>query len=386
VSGLPLLAAVAALLAACGSGPAEDPAASLAAADRGAGTLRDVLASDVHYLAPDLPVVEGREAVARELAAVEWGATRHPLVAEVSADRSHGFTAGRTVVAGGPARHGKYLAYWRREPEGWRVWAIVVNPSPAAPDVPPDSGAVRPAGREVSAAGEASADALEAADSAFSARSETAGVAPAFREFAEPGALALLGAGHGMVWGDSAIGAYFGSAIPPSDGLTWVPRIAHLAPSGDLGFTIGDAVYRHSPPGGPEQRFYTKYLTVWRRQPDGRWRYAADGGNDQPAPPERSALRVSWTADGLRLVNPDTADAFYIAFEQGLTALVNWRPCVDRGSCRHVPGRTERLVPPDSVPGAGSAADSLTVFWWRSAPGARGPSFDSVRSRTIGVR
>ena len=386
MSRLLVTAIIAALLAGCGSPYRDDPAESLAAADREAGSLEGVLAPDVHYLAPGLPVIEGREAVARELDAADSGSTRRPLVIELSADGSQGFTAGRTTVPSGDStRHGKYLAYWRRDPEGWRLWAIVANPSPSAPDTPPDSGVARARGGGTPRAA-ATPDALETADSAFSALSESAGVGPAFREFAEPAALTLMGPGHGMVWGDSAIGAYFGSAIPATDGLAWTPRVAHLAPSGDLGFTIGDAIYRHAPAGGPEQRFYTKYLTVWRRQADGRWRYAADGGNDQPAPSDRGSLRASWAADGLHLVNPDTADAFYIVFEQGITALVNWRPCVDREGCRYVPGRGARVMPRDSVPGFTPSADSVTVFWWRPTQRGGRSAFDSVRSRTLGVR
>jgi len=32
-------------------------------------------------------------------------------------------------------------------------------------------------------------------------------------------------------------------------------------------------------------RFYSKYLTVWARQPDGEWKFILDGGNASPAPP-----------------------------------------------------------------------------------------------------
>jgi hypothetical protein len=212
-------------------------------------------------------------------------------------------------------------------------------------------------------------------------------VGPGFREFAEPGAVLLGGPRSGMVWGDSAIGAWIAAAIPPRDGLTWTPRLARLAPSGDLGFTIGDAIYRHVPAEGGEQLSYTKYLTIWRRQPDGGWAYAADGGNDQPQSGDRAGLRVRSSARGLRLINPDTADAFYLAFEQGTTALVNWRPCVEGADCRRVPPGSERRVPFDSVPGWDASADSITVFWWRrAADSSRGLAFDSVRSVTVGAR
>jgi ketosteroid isomerase-like protein len=33
--------------------------------------------------------------------------------------------------------------------------------------------------------------------------------------------------------------------------------------------------------GAPEVR-YSKYLTVWKKQRDGRWRYVVDGGSARP--------------------------------------------------------------------------------------------------------
>jgi hypothetical protein len=101
----------------------------------------------------------------------------------------------------------------------------------------------------------------------------------------------------------------------------------------------------------------------------------------------RSDLRVQREAAALRLINPDTAPAFYLAFEQRMTALVNWRPCVEPERCHWVPPRGERVVPLDSVPGYDASADTITVFWWRRAAAQeRDPPFDSVRSVTVGLR
>jgi ketosteroid isomerase-like protein len=61
--------------------------------------------------------------------------------------------------------------------------------------------------------------------------------------------------------------------------LTWAPRVADASPSGDLAYTSGDAIIRE---GGDVS--YSNYLTVWKRQSDGKWRVVADGGNSAPAP------------------------------------------------------------------------------------------------------
>ncbi|HYR10632.1 MAG TPA: hypothetical protein VEQ60_22840 [Longimicrobium sp.] len=59
------------------------------------------------------------------------------------------------------------------------------------------------------------------------------------------------------------------------------PVAGGMAASGDLGYTVGDGVSR-----GEDGRVgYTKYLSVWRLQPDGTWRWVVDAGNPRPADP-----------------------------------------------------------------------------------------------------
>ena len=57
--------------------------------------------------------------------------------------------------------------------------------------------------------------------------------------------------------------------------LRWWPLQAGIARSGELGFTTGPSIN-----GG--ERFGT-YFTVWRRQPDGAWRWIIDMGGKTPA-------------------------------------------------------------------------------------------------------
>ena len=80
-----------------------------------------------------------------------------------------------------------------------------------------------------------------------------------------------------MACGRSAVASALADVAPGV--LTWEPRFADVAPSGDLGFTVGVATIH----GGTQTR-WTKYLTVWKRQRGGEWRFVADGGNPAPAP------------------------------------------------------------------------------------------------------
>jgi ketosteroid isomerase-like protein len=55
------------------------------------------------------------------------------------------------------------------------------------------------------------------------------------------------------------------------------PVAAEIAKSGDLGCTVGEATIR-------SLNQYSKYLTIWKRQSSGGWKFVADGGNLRPAP------------------------------------------------------------------------------------------------------
>lgn len=59
------------------------------------------------------------------------------------------------------------------------------------------------------------------------------------------------------------------------------PAWAGIALSGDLGWTVDP--YDLHPDGSDEVR-YGEYLTVWRKQKDGSWRFAANNGVHTPKP------------------------------------------------------------------------------------------------------
>jgi len=120
-----MAAAVGLAVMACAREPGggRDP---LLAADRAVGgSLDTIMTEDAYYLAPDRPMLEGRDAIVRLLAGpAEGRVERTPLLAAVSSDGGHGYTAGRVLEhAGSGPVHTKYLAYWRNEGGRWRVWA-----------------------------------------------------------------------------------------------------------------------------------------------------------------------------------------------------------------------------------------------------------------------
>jgi len=71
--------------------------------------------------------------------------------------------------------------------------------------------------------------------------------------------------------------AWFESRPATPDRLAWRPWHAELSASGDLGWTTGPWTYRRD---STQQAVDAagEYVTVWRREPDGRWRAVIDGG------------------------------------------------------------------------------------------------------------
>jgi ketosteroid isomerase-like protein len=73
--------------------------------------------------------------------------------------------------------------------------------------------------------------------------------------------------------------AYTEMSSAPGFSLSWTPTKADVGAGGDIGYTTGtyQAVM-----GGPAEK--GKYVTVWKKQPDGAWKVAEDIFNADSAP------------------------------------------------------------------------------------------------------
>lgn len=138
---------------------------------------------------------------------------------------------------------------------------------------------VRLAGRHRAA----TPDDLKAADRAFAADVAREGSAAWVRWFDPRGAQLVPGA---IVRGDSARRALMHGVLDdPNLKLVWAPDTAVIAASGDMGYTIGRSEVRQTnADGSVTVRSTGRYLTIWRRQPDGSWKVELDTGNTDPRP------------------------------------------------------------------------------------------------------
>jgi len=65
--------------------------------------------------------------------------------------------------------------------------------------------------------------------------------------------------------------------------LTWTPTDALLGPSGDMGYTWGHFEGHSKDAAGNPITTSGRYITVWRKQPDGTWKVVLDAGANEPA-------------------------------------------------------------------------------------------------------
>ncbi|MEO5509013.1 MAG: hypothetical protein ABIS27_00100 [Longimicrobiales bacterium] len=210
--------------------------------------------------------------------AAEWT----PIRGGISADGMHGFTFGFMEVrtTEGKVTPMKYLSYWVKRPEGWRV-AVYRRRTRGAGAVstlllPPALPARMVSPKNVSAD---ILQSIDAAERSFSLESQTIGLNAAFTKFGSDDAINMGGADQpSFTFGAAAIGRAVGQDEPAGTGSTvhWAPDRVLAASSGDLGVTIG-AIHPNTPNPDGSQAAGFPFFTVWRRaSPGAPWRYIAE--------------------------------------------------------------------------------------------------------------
>ncbi len=90
-----------------------------------------------------------------------------------------------------------------------------------------------------------------------------------------------------VVNGLAAIRAFYEETGFDPTGLKWEPERAVVSDDGTLGMTYGTWTMVDPSVNGESEIARGKYMTVWRLNPEGKWRVVADMGNtDMEAVPE----------------------------------------------------------------------------------------------------
>lgn len=74
--------------------------------------------------------------------------------------------------------------------------------------------------------------------------------------------------------------ASFANKPTPTFTLEWYPVKVEVSKSADLGYTFGNWIFTNV----KGEKEYGNYMTVWKKQKDGSWKYVIDGGNSTPEP------------------------------------------------------------------------------------------------------
>lgn len=238
---------------------------------------------DVVIFAVPVPgFARGRDSARATLSRAFGEAQSHtqwaPIRAGISADGQHGFTFGymTTTDQNGQTHLAKYLSYWVRRPQGWRVVVFKRVPRPEgeisvemmAPALPARIRAERGDNSQADRIRET----LAQRERSFSDEAQRIGLGPAFAQFGSADAV-NVGGGPTFVVGAEAIGAAQGAGPSP---LRWAPDGGVIvAASGDLGVTWG--LLRRNGPTPAGRMAEIPYFTIWRRSgPNDPWLYVAE--------------------------------------------------------------------------------------------------------------
>jgi ketosteroid isomerase-like protein len=123
--------------------------------------------------------------------------------------------------------------------------------------------------------------ALLAADRSFSKMSVEKGMNKAFIYYAADSVVKMRD-GNFPIIGKTEMSRSFSTRPDTGMILKWTPVKAEVSQSNDLGYTFGEwELYLKA----GDTTLYGNYVSIWKKQADGSWKYVLDGGCNTPKPP-----------------------------------------------------------------------------------------------------
>ncbi|MBC7887525.1 MAG: hypothetical protein H7Z13_06520 [Ferruginibacter sp.] len=117
--------------------------------------------------------------------------------------------------------------------------------------------------------------AMMEADRAFSKMSEEKGMKNALMQYIDSKGVLLRPNAMPIVGGEAI--NYISQGNDTSYIMSWEPNGGTIAKSGELGYTYG--VYSLKPKN-KDTVFYGTYVSIWKKQPDGKWKFVLETGNE----------------------------------------------------------------------------------------------------------
>ena len=101
------------------------------------------------------------------------------------------------------------------------------------------------------------------------------GIAEAFWFFADSNAVIKRGM-DSLIHGKEGIRNFYSGEYYEKATVTWSPDYADASASGDMGYTYGKYTWRSTDSTGKVLEAKGLFHTVWKKQPDGSWKYVWD--------------------------------------------------------------------------------------------------------------
>jgi ketosteroid isomerase-like protein len=229
------------------------------------------------------PIIVGKTNILATLTALYstpgYSLTWTPLFADVSAAGDVGYTYGSAIQVDpasdtilGPGQQPLlYIAFWRQTKGNWKVEAFMLasgNGAPTSPSGPYATPTTATAPSYASNGPATDRANVLATDQAFSDLSVYVGQDSSFTMYADTFGVQT---GADFVFGKAAIRVFY-STTTINQVLSWTPTLADVASSDDLAYTAGPYVFIGN------SAFYGQYLSIWKHEANGTWRYLQDGG------------------------------------------------------------------------------------------------------------
>jgi ketosteroid isomerase-like protein len=120
---------------------------------------------------------------------------------------------------------------------------------------------------------------LTQTDKDFAEYARKNGIGKAFEYFAADSAVIFQDYSN-PIKGRENIASLF--SLSEGSSLDWEPYFTEISASGDLGYTLGNYTATHTDDSGHLQITKGFYMTIWKKQADGQWRYVFDSGVKGP--------------------------------------------------------------------------------------------------------
>ena len=116
---------------------------------------------------------------------------------------------------------------------------------------------------------------IEKAEKDFAQMAADKGIAEAFYFFADSNAT-IKRQNDTLIHGKDAIKFYYSTPFYQKATVKWSPDFADASIDGDMGYTYGKYVWSSTDSTGKPITFNGVFHTVWKKQPDGSWKYVWD--------------------------------------------------------------------------------------------------------------